>query len=157
MPPESPSINPHQMLLLRIVAAMAWSDGDLAEEEVDVMLDNFSKLFGGDEQDRSNFRQELSDYITQNIPLEELIPKLKTNEERELVLKLSYEVITSSARTPEEPLVNDEEKLAYQKMVQLLGLDPEVVDRIESEVRDHPTHRQNLVNSLLRQLEEFFR
>ena len=44
-PPPPPSISPSQMTLLRIVSTMAWSDGNLADEEVSVMLDQFSRLF----------------------------------------------------------------------------------------------------------------
>ena len=46
--PPPPSITPHQMNLLRIVTALAWSDGNLAAEEVDVMLDHFSRIFATD-------------------------------------------------------------------------------------------------------------
>ena len=35
----------------------------------------------------------------QNIDLEELTPKLQSAEEKELVLRLGYEVIGASART----------------------------------------------------------
>ena len=35
--PPPPSITPRQMNLLRVVTSMAWSDGELAREEVEVM------------------------------------------------------------------------------------------------------------------------
>ncbi len=44
-PPHPPSITPRQMNLLRVVASMAWSDGELATEEVNLMLDRFCRLF----------------------------------------------------------------------------------------------------------------
>jgi len=44
-PPPPPSITPRQMNLLRVVASMAWSDGELATEEVNLMLDRFCRLF----------------------------------------------------------------------------------------------------------------
>lgn len=81
--PPPPSITPRQMNLLRVVASMAWSDGELATEEVNVMLDQFSRLFGKQEQQQQELQQELRDYLMQNIPLEELIPKLETRAERE--------------------------------------------------------------------------
>lgn len=153
--PPPPSISPNQMTLLRIVASMAWSDGNLAEAEVDLMLDRFSGLFAADAPQQATLRQELRDYLMQNLPLEELVPKLQTTGERELVLRLGYEVIQSSARTPDEDLINAEEKDAYQKLIQLLNFAPETVSRIEQEAMNQMTIGEGLVDSLTRKLGEF--
>ncbi|MBW4465275.1 MAG: TerB family tellurite resistance protein [Pegethrix bostrychoides GSE-TBD4-15B] len=154
-PPPPPSITPRQMNLLRVVAAMAWSDGDLAPEEMAVMLDRFSGIFAVDAPQQAMLKQELQDYVMQNIPLEELTPKLQSIEEKELVLGLGYEVIGSSARTPEEEKINEEESVAYQKLVGLLGLPAETVQQIESEVAS--SESGNLIDSLTRKLEAFLR
>jgi tellurite resistance protein len=143
------------MNLLRIVASMAWADGHLASEEVDVMLDHFSHLFAIDAKQQEQLRQELRDYLVQNIPLDELIPKLEGMEERELVLRLGYEVIQASSRTPNEPKINPEEAAAYQRLVQLLNLSPEVVQRIEAEVAAEPTSSEGIVDVLTHELEKF--
>jgi tellurite resistance protein len=143
------------MNLLRIVTAMAWSDGELAQEEVDVMLDRFSGLFATEATQQQQLRQELRDYMMQNIPLEELTAKLQTQEERELVLRLGYEVICSSARTPDEDNINDEEAAAYQKLVDLLGLSPETAQRVIAEAEEILNTDENLIDSLTRQLQQF--
>jgi Tellurite resistance protein TerB len=153
--PPPPSISPRQMNLLRIVASMAWSDGHLASEEVDMMLDRFSGMFAADAPQQQKLRQELQEYLTQNIPLEELTPKLQTPEERELVLKLGYEVIQSSSRTPDEPKINLEEAAAYQRLVALLGLPADVVHRITAEISSESHDSEGLVDTLTRKLEEF--
>jgi tellurite resistance protein len=153
--PPPPSISPSQMTLLRVVAAMAWADGNLAEEEVEVMLDSFSGLFAADAPQKEELRRELRDYLMQNIPLEELIPKLQTIEERELVLRLGYAVINSSARTPDEDLVNDEEAKAYQRLVDLLGFAPETVKRVEEEAIADLAHSEGLIERLTRHLGNF--
>ncbi|MBF2084630.1 TerB family tellurite resistance protein [Thermoleptolyngbya sp. C42_A2020_037] len=153
--PPPPSISPSQMTLLRVVAAMAWADGNLAEEEVDVMLDSFSGLFAADAPQKEELRKELRDYVMQNIPLEELIPKLQTIEERELVLRLGYAVINSSARTPDEELVNDEEAEAYQRLVDLLGFAPETVKRVEEEAIADLSQSEGLIERLTRHLGNF--
>ncbi|WAL62098.1 tellurite resistance TerB family protein [Thermocoleostomius sinensis] len=153
--PPPPSITPRQMNLLRIVTAMAWSDGELAQEEVDVMLDRFSGLFATEATQQQQLRQELRDYMMQNIPLEELTAKLQTQEERELVLRLGYEVICSSARTPDEDNINDEEAAAYQKLVDLLGLSPETAQRVIAEAEEILNTDENLIDSLTRQLQQF--
>ena len=154
-PPPPPSITPLQMNLIRVVAAMAWSDGGLATEEVDVMLDRFSGIFAVDAPQQAMLRQELQDYVMQNIPLEELTPKLQSPDEKALVLGLGYEVICSSARAPGEEVINEDESAAYQKLVGLLGLPPETVQQIEAEVDSSDSG--NLIDSLTRKLEAFLR
>ncbi|MDA0210967.1 MULTISPECIES: TerB family tellurite resistance protein [Desertifilum] len=153
-PPPPPPITPRQMTLLRVVTSMAWSDGELATEEVDLMLDRFSQLFGmGNHQEQ--IKQELRDYMMQNLPLEELIPKLETQAERELVLKLGYEVIAASARTPDEPKINADEAQAYRKLTELLNLPPDVVHRIEQEAIADLESSEGIIETLTHKLEEF--
>jgi len=152
--PPPPSITPRQMNLLRIVTSMAWSDGHLASEEIDLMLDRFSGMFAADAPQQQRLRQELQEYMTQNIPLEELTPKLQSVEERELVLRLGYEVIRSSARTLTEEKINEEEAAAYTRLVQLLNLPVETVQQVESEVSTQPSS-EGIVDSLTRKLEKF--
>ena len=157
-PPPPPSITPRQMNLLRIVTYMAWSDGQLAQEEVELMLNCFSSLFAtGDSQEQ--LQEELRDYLMQNIPLEESIPKLESQQERELVLKLGYEVIACSARTPDEPNINEEEEVAYQKLKQLLNISRDVVKRIEAEATNELNQRQKerIVEMMTRGLEQFMK
>ncbi|WP_293083459.1 TerB family tellurite resistance protein [Okeania sp. SIO3B5] len=153
-PPPPPSITPRQMNLLRIVAYMAWSDGQLAQEEVDLMLNRFSSLFAtGDRQQQ--LQEELRDYFMQNIPLGESIPKLESQQERELVLKLGYEVIACSARTPEEPNINEDEEAAYENLKQLLNLPGDVVERIETEAKSELNNQEGIVEMMTRGLQEF--
>lgn len=144
------------MNLLRVVTAMAWADGGLATEEVDVMLDRFSGLFAVDAPQQQQLQQELRDYMMQNIPLEELTPKLQTDAEKELVLRIGYEVIRSSGRTPEEEKINAEEAAAYQKLVDLLGLPTETVERVVNETAAE-SGSESLVDSLTRKVEQFMR
>lgn len=153
--PPPPPISPRQMNLLRIVSSMAWSDGHLAEEEVDLMLDRFSRLFAKDTNQQQKLYQDLQDYVTQNIPLEELTPKLTSEAEKELVLRLGYEVIGSSARTPEENKINDEEAAAYQHLVNLLGLPSETVERVETEAKAELEGDVNIIDVLAQQIKSF--
>ncbi len=153
--PPPPSITPRQMNLLRIVASMAWADGELATEEVNLMLDRFCSLFATD-VDGQQLQQELRDYVMQNIPVEELICQLQSQEEKELVLQLGYEVIASSARTPDEPKINAEEAAAYQKLVQLLNLPEEAVKRIEAEASAASTS-EGIVEKMVDKLENLMK
>lgn len=154
-PPLPPSISPSQMTLLRIASTMAWSDGHLADEEVGVMLDQFSRLFASEAKQQAALRDELRDYLMQNLPLEELVPKLTRPAERELVLKLGRQVISASARTPGEELINQEEADAYNRLVSLLNLPDEVVQRIEQDSSTSDTSHDNLIEQLAAELKSF--
>ncbi|MFO8039326.1 MAG: TerB family tellurite resistance protein [Sodalinema sp.] len=156
-PPAPPPISPRQMNLLRIVAAMAWADGELAQTEVEVMLTRFSELFAKSPEDREKLRQDLQAYCIQNIPLEDLVPKLHSDEERELVLRLGYEVIASSSRTPDEPKINEEEASAYQKLRDMLGLPEAKVKEIEAQEFSDSPEDSSLVESLGESLQDFFK
>lgn len=153
--PTPPSITPRQMNLLRIVAAMAWSDGHLAAEEVTLMLERLSRVFAIDPTQQKALQQELREYLMQHIPLDELVSKLETDAERELVLRLGYEVICCSARTPDEATINAEEAAAYQTLVQLLGLPPKTVQQLEASVMADATPPEGLADWLAHTLEDF--
>ncbi len=153
--PPPPSITPREMNLLRIVASMAWADGELATEEVNLMLNRFCGLFAAD-MDGQQLQQELRDYVMQNIPLDELIHQLESQEEKELVLQLGYEVIASSSRTPDEAKINAEEAAAYQKLVQLLHLPEDVVKRIEAEASTESTS-EGIIEKMAHKLENFIK
>ncbi|MBW4474678.1 MAG: TerB family tellurite resistance protein [Stenomitos rutilans HA7619-LM2] len=155
--PSPPSITPRQMNLLRIVAAMAWSDGHLAAEEVTIMLERLSRVFATSATQQQALQQELREYLMQHLPLSELVSKLETAAERELVLRLGYEVIRCSARTPEEATINAEEAAAYQTLVQLLGLPPETVRQIEAAVIAEIAPPEGLADWLTHTLEDFVR
>lgn len=155
--PPPPSITPRQMNLLRVVSYMAWSDGGLAEEEADVMLNRFCRIFAEEDAQHDALRQELRDYVMQNIPLEELVPKLQSQEEKELALRLSYEVIAASSRTPDEAAINEEEAIAYRQLVDLLGLPDAVVQRIEGEVGAQASGAEDAFDRMESELRSFFK
>jgi hypothetical protein len=71
------------------------------------------------------------------------------------VLRLGYEVIGASARTPDEPNINEDEAAAYQKLVKLLDLPEDVVKTIEAEVEAKPTNDRNLVARITKELGAF--
>jgi len=132
MEPLPPSITPYQMDILRVVTAMAWSDGELEPDEITVMLEQFAQLFAPDADKRRSLIQELREYLDQNLPLEHSLSRLRRDEDRHLVLKLSYQVIQASRRKPDEPAINLDEAAAYQKLVKLLDLSATDVAAIEA-------------------------
>ena len=129
---EKPTISDRQIKMLRIVASMAWADGSIAPEEAQVMVSRLSRLFAEDAEQQQHLQEELRNYLAQDVSIENLVAELDTPE-REQVLKLSYEVIASSARTPDEATINEEEAAAYTRLVELLGLPEDVVRRLEAQ------------------------
>ncbi|NJK61007.1 MAG: TerB family tellurite resistance protein [Oscillatoriales cyanobacterium SM2_1_8] len=114
---------------------MAWADGQLEPKEVELMLARLSDLFAVSGAHHAQLLQELRIYVDQKLSLEEVIPKLHSEAERELVLKLGYGVIACSTRTPDEPNINAEEAAAYQTLKDLLNLTPERVTALETEAQ----------------------
>ena len=108
-PELPPPISPRQMDMLRAVASMAWADGTLEPDEIRLMLDEFAVLFAKDEAGRDSLKKELKEYLGQNIPLEEVVPSIKSVEDRQMVLRLGYQVIQASRRSPNEPMINLDE------------------------------------------------
>lgn len=124
---QAPSITADQMTILRIAAAMAWADRNFASVQQDVILSRLSRYFAPDPDYQDELKQELRDYLAKEIPLEEMVPLLKSQEEKELVLKLSYEIISSNP-------INEKEAVVYQHLINLLGLPDDVVNRLQTEV-----------------------
>lgn len=143
------------MNLLRVVLSMAWADDNLEQKEVETMVNHFSQLFATDPEQQSYLQAQLKEYFVQNIPIEESAAKLTTDAEKEVALRLSYEVINASARTPNESVVNQAESEAYQKLVKLLNLPANVISRAEQEATASLNQGgKNIIDMLAFQLRE---
>jgi len=129
---QEPSITPHQMKLLRVVAAMAWVDGNLAPAEVEVILSRLSQLFAANAADQQKLREELKAYVIQEVPIDETVQEITSPEERELILKLAYDVIQASTAPGETELISPVEAAAYQKLAEFFGLPADALDRVGS-------------------------
>ncbi len=144
-----PPISPRQMDILRAITAMAWADGVLEPDEINLMLDEFAILFAPPQinpAEQERFKARLKEYLGQNIPLEEVIPQIKP-EDRKLVAQLGYQVISVSRRQPEEPLINLEEAAAFQRLIRLLGLSDAELAEITHQPQD-TTEPQSLARKV---------
>ena len=119
------SITPDQMLLLRIAATMAWADGNFEPIEQEIILDRLSRQFAYEPEEQVALKTELKDLLAKRIPLQELVPQLKTPDQREQALMLSYDVIKANQ-------INQAEASAYQQLLHLLALPEETVNRLEN-------------------------
>lgn len=122
---QETKITPDQMLLLRIAATMAWADRHFDTVQQSLILDRLSRQFAPSSEEQTALREELSNLLAKEIPLEELVPRLTTDAQREQALMLSYEVISSNQ-------INPIEAAAYQKLLALLDLPPDTVSRLEA-------------------------
>ena len=153
LPELPPPISPRQMDMLRAVASMAWADGTLEPDEIRLMLDEFAVLFAKDEASQNSLKKDLKDYLGQNIPLEEIIPNIKSMEDRKMVLRLGYQVIQSSRRNPDEPMINVDEAAAYQRLVRMLDLPATTVAEIESAIAiEEQSSDKSIIRSLASRL-----
>ncbi len=119
---QETSVTPQQLKMLKIAAAIAWSDGYLAPEEEQIILDNFSKRFANNEEQKEQLKEDLKGYLSLTYSWEELVTELENDSEKEFMLQLAYQIIK----------VNQEENKAYPKLVKLLNLPEEIVKNIET-------------------------
>ncbi len=136
------------MDILRAVTAMAWADGVLEPDEINLMLDEFAVLFSSHSSPdaQAGFKERLKEYLGQNLPLEEVIPQIKP-EDRKLVAMLGYQVINSSRRQPGEPKINLDEAAAFQRLIRLLGLSDAEIEEITL-LRDTADEPQSLAGKI---------
>ncbi|AGF52420.1 high-affinity branched-chain amino acid transport ATP-binding protein [Synechocystis sp. PCC 6803] len=117
---EAPSLSPQQFKILRTVAAVAAADGKISETEMAIILDNLSQVFKGSGSDPQHLRQELQDYLLQGVEVDfaNLTEEIPKQEDRELVLRLSQEIVAVHRQEP-EPFW---EWQAYQELLRGLNL-----------------------------------
>ncbi|KKI99373.1 urea ABC transporter ATP-binding protein UrtD [Prochlorothrix hollandica] len=125
---QAPTISEAQLAVLRIAAAMAWADRNFAPVQQEVILSRLSRQFAPSLEQQKELRQELRNYLSRNLPLEELTRSITTSAQRHETLALSYEIISSN-------LINEQEAAVYQNLIRLLELTPEEVRQIEASVK----------------------
>ncbi|MGA1476310.1 MAG: hypothetical protein ACO4AI_14355 [Prochlorothrix sp.] len=102
------------------MAAIADADGKISESEMAVILDNLSQVFDGTGVDPAQLRQELHNYLLQVVEVDfsRLAEELPDLEDRELVLRLSREIVAVHYADAPDFLEWD----AYQSLLQGLNL-----------------------------------
>lgn len=131
------------LALLRIVCAVAWSDGQFSEEER-ALLRRLMHRYGGDGLPAGRGAEGLPRPPVEEIPgaLADLVKELGSEEDRELALKLSYMMIRCGRSGPEDSGIKEPEKVTYRRLVELLGLPEARIEQIEwaAEEEMAPTH-----------------
>ncbi|MGL5032603.1 MAG: DUF533 domain-containing protein [Microcystaceae cyanobacterium] len=125
---HEPSLSPHQLKVLRIIAAVADADGKISAAEMAIILNQLSQIFASKADEQEQLRQELQDYLLQSSELnvETLLSEVTDPEERKFILKLSRQVLSSHE-------ADDLEWTAYQRLAQAFNLPLEIMEEIERE------------------------
>jgi uncharacterized protein YkuJ len=104
----------------------------LQEEEIEVIINRLTKIFSHDSQEQEQLRRELKGYVFADVDFEQLLNQIESQEEKELIAQISYEVIGSTAIPAGGGMINQPEKLAYQRLLEKLNLPTEIVQKIEA-------------------------
>jgi hypothetical protein len=124
------------MDMLRILCCVAWSDGEFSPQEKQLLGRIVERYFlpgAGDGSGAATVEALASGAMAAAAMrpelLDELVPALATVEDRQLALKLAYQMMRVGPRTGEESGIQPQEKVTYRKLVEGLGLS-------EAEIRE---------------------
>lgn len=171
--------------ILQILSAVAWADGDLSQEETEVLIEQFKTDLPVDPepiaymednmtlydpfstnpvvyeqieeriQAESVFKDILNSYKSNPIPLTDLVSGLSSIEDRCLTVKLAYMVMKASA-DDEGNLICTNEKAVYRQLVELLQLKHDTVTKIELEASQELDKFQHPFKALMSNVASFF-
>ena len=122
-----------QAALLRIVCTVAWADGECSTAERELLAEQVATLLNGDSPTGLGEAQ-LETFLAERLPvagLDALVDQLPGSDDRQLALKLSYMMVRVGLRSPGEPSINAQERVAYRQLVELLGLEDARIQEIE--------------------------
>jgi hypothetical protein len=122
-----------QAALLRIVCTVAWADGECSTAERELLAEQVATHLHGDSPSGLGEAQ-LEAFLAERLPvagLDALVAQLSGSDARQLALKLSYMMVRVGRRSPAEPSINAQERVAYRHLVELLGLEDTRIQEIE--------------------------
>lgn len=119
--------------LLRILCCVAWSDGEFSAEEQELLRDLVERYLvtDGGVPLPVEAAEVLAGQSLQPEALDALIPRLRSEEDRQLALKLGYMMIRVGRRPGDESSINPMEKVAYRRLVEGLGLGEADIEEVE--------------------------
>lgn len=126
-------LTPAQAALLRIVCTVAWADGECSSAERELLAELVARHLHGDSFSGLG-EAELEAFLAERLPvagLDALVAQLSGSDARQLALKLSYMMVRVGRRSPAEPSINAQERMAYRHLVELLGLEDTKIQEIE--------------------------
>ncbi|MEA5443518.1 hypothetical protein [Cyanobium gracile] len=126
-------LTPTQAALLRIVCTVAWADGECSTAERELLAELVARHLHGDSPGGLG-EAEREAFLAERLPvagLDTLVAELSGADARQLALKLSYMMVRVGRRSPAEPSINAQERVAYRHLVELLALGDGKIQEIE--------------------------
>ena len=128
-----------QLDLLRIVCCVAWADGEVSAPERQLLAKLTAEYFlpaaKQEGQDASGAVEaaasQLAVWAQDLSVLDEVIPRLRNEEDRLLAIKLAYMMASIGRQPGDSSPINQQEKLAYRRLVEGLGLNEVQVQEAE--------------------------
>ncbi len=133
MAPSTDTPSAANLDLLRILCCVAWSDGEFSAEERGLLAQLVEQYLVDDAGAAvpPEAVEALAERALQPEALDALIPRLRSEEDRRLALKLGYMMIRVGQRPGDESSINPLEKVAYRRLVEGLGLGEADIEEAE--------------------------
>jgi hypothetical protein len=143
-------LSPSQRALLRIVCWVAWADGDFAPEERQLLNTVVARSFASDPG--ASRSAELVEALTsehlQGADPAALVADLADADTRQLAVKLALQMVSIQQRPTDTEPVNPQEKQAYRRLIEALGLPENEVEQAEWAARQELQHKRGPLDIL---------
>lgn len=117
-----------QLDLLQVVCCVAWADGHIDEKERALLGQIVNRLSGNEGIEEAN---QLASWAQTPEQLDAVLPRIRANGDGALAVKLAHMMAMASQGPDDAELINPQERLAYRRLVESLGLDAQQVEEAE--------------------------
>ncbi|MEB3296071.1 MAG: TerB family tellurite resistance protein [Cyanobacteriota bacterium] len=150
-PPVDPQADPvgslstGQRALLRLVCWVAMADGDFAEEERRLLERLVERLLPQGSGTAGEAVHVLAAEALEQSDPQALVAELEDAGERQLAVKLAYQMACSNQRPLDSSQINSAEKVAYRRLVELLDLPESEVAEAEWAAAEELKQKRSLL------------
>ncbi len=147
-------LSPSQRALLRIACWVAWSDGDVAPEERELLEKLVAATLPGDASllDTADAVRLLVNEHLEQVDPAQLVAELEGPEARLQAVKLAVQMMGSSSLPGDGTAINPAEKLAYRRLLEALALPEAEVQEAEWAARQELEKPHNMLDLIVRAL-----
>ncbi|MCP9926680.1 TerB family tellurite resistance protein [Cyanobium sp. CH-040] len=138
-------LTPAQRALLRLVCWVAMADGDFAEQERQLLQKLVASTLPAPADSAADAVQALAAGALEEPDLEALVADLDDADDRQLAVKLAFQMACVNQRPEDDAVINTAEKRAYRRLVELLKLPETEVAEAEWAARQELQQRPSLL------------
>jgi uncharacterized tellurite resistance protein B-like protein len=135
-----------QRALLRLVCWVAMADGDFAEQERELLRKVVARTLPAPADTASDAVEALAAGVLEQPDLEALVADLGDADDRQLALKLAFQMACVNQRPEDDAAFNTAEKRAYRRLVELLRLPETEVAEAEWAARQELQRRPSVLD-----------